>query len=130
MVFIAAVVDTRVALVGGISVLFIALLVTTFNRLTVTVGSGEVRSSFGWGWPRRVIALRDITGFQVVRNRWYYGWGIRWVPRGSMFNVWGLDAVELLLASGRRFRIGSDQPHDLAAALTLHTSLEPGAPSR
>ena len=32
---------------------------------------------------------------ELVRNKWWHGWGVRWVPGGSMYNVWGLDAVEL-----------------------------------
>jgi hypothetical protein len=34
-----------------------------------------------------------------------------------MWNVWGLDAVELELDTGRRFRIGTDQPVELTDAL-------------
>ena len=103
-------------------VLVIASIVLVFNRLTVTVGDGKVRAAFGWGWPRRVIDVLDITGFRVVRNPWWYGWGIRKVPGGWMFNVWGLDAVEIDLRSGRKLRIGSDETGDLIAALELHTS--------
>lgn len=81
--------------------------------------------AFGWGWPRRVIDVADITAFRPVRNKWWYGFGIRVISGGWMYNVWGLDAVELDLASGRKFRIGTDETIDLAAALTLHTALRP-----
>jgi hypothetical protein len=53
----------------------------------------------------------------VVRNRWYYGWGIRITPRGWLYNVSGLDAVELALKNGKCVRIGSDEPHALARAI-------------
>jgi plasmid stabilization system protein ParE len=46
-----------------------------------------------------------------------YGWGIRLTPSGWMFNVSGLDAVELTLRSGKRFRIGTDDPRDVIQAL-------------
>ena len=36
-----------------------------------------------------------------------------------MFNVSGFEAVELTLASGRAFRIGTDQPKELTAAIRL-----------
>lgn len=49
----------------------------------------------------------------------------RSISGGWIYNVWGLDAVELDLASGRKFRIGTDETIDLAAALTLHTALRP-----
>jgi hypothetical protein len=52
-----------------------------------------------------------------VRNKWWYGWGIRLTPHGWLFNVGGLDAVELELASGRKFRIGTDEPQGLLNAI-------------
>jgi hypothetical protein len=45
--------------------------------------------------------------------------GIRWIARGALWNVWGLDAVELELKSGRIFRIGTDDVGGLVAALAV-----------
>ena len=58
----------------------------------------------------------DATAVRVVRNRWWYGLGIRWFPGGTLWNVWGLDAVEFDLGSGRALRIGTDQPEQLLEA--------------
>ena len=102
-----------VAIVGVVVLVTLAV----FGRLTVTVGDGEIRAAFGWGWPSRTIALTDVVATRSVRNRWYHGWGIRLVERGWMYNVAGFDAVELDLASGRRFRIGTDQPSELLNAI-------------
>ncbi len=52
-----------------------------------------------------------------MRNPWYYGWGIRLTPTGWMYNISGLDAVQLQLASGKRFRIGTDEPVQLKSAI-------------
>jgi hypothetical protein len=86
-------------------------------RLTVTVDDGSIRASFGWGWPRRRIAVSDVVDADIVHNSWWYGWGIRKVPRGWMFNNAGRDAIELTLVSGRVFRIGTDQPDELLGAI-------------
>lgn len=115
----------RVVLVTGIASALILVIVALFSRLTVTVDRESVSANFGWRWPRHVVSLDDIVSFRRVRNRWWLGWGIRWVPHGWMYNVWGLDAVELTLRSGRVFRIGTDEPGDLLAALSLVTSLRP-----
>ena len=48
---------------------------------------------------------------------WWYGWGIHLTPRGWLYNVGGLDAVELALNNGRTLRIGSDEAAALARAL-------------
>ncbi|MDY7014940.1 MAG: hypothetical protein SVX43_15355 [Cyanobacteriota bacterium] len=62
----------------------------------------------------------------AVKNPWYYGWGIRLTPRGWLFNVSGLDAVEISLNSGRHFRIGTDRPRELERAIrrAAHLSSE------
>ena len=61
---------------------------------------------------------RSGTAFaREVRNSWWYGWGLRKVPGGWMFNNAGYGAVELRLASGRVFRIGTDEPDAVLSAI-------------
>jgi len=92
------------------------LLALVFSRLTVELrGRADdlVRPRLPrWRWP-----LRDIASVRAVRNPWYVGWGIRWVGRYWVYNVSGLEAVEVTLRSGKRFRIGTDEPEALLAAL-------------
>ena len=77
-----------------------------------------VNVSFGpIGLIRERFALADITAARTVRNSPAYGWGMRYIPHGRLWNVWGLDAVELQLKNGTRFRIGTDQPKELLQAL-------------
>ena len=40
--------------------------------------------------------------------------------RGMLYNVSGRDAVEIRLDTGRRFRLGTDDPDGLVAALRAH----------
>lgn len=97
---------------------FLAAMWLVFGRLTTTVADGEVTCAFGvTGWPRRVYRLRDVQAATRVRNTPFAGWGMRWTPGGWLWNVWGLDAVELHLANGVRFRIGTDEPDALLQAL-------------
>jgi hypothetical protein len=109
-----------VAVVASMAVLL--AVVFLFSRLEVTVSGGAVVAAFGFGWPRRVIELGEVTAVRQVRNPWWYGWGIRKVPHGWMYNVWGLDAVEFDLSSGKVFRIGTDQPEELFAVLSLQVT--------
>ena len=88
-----------------------------FGWLTVTVDEGAVALRFGVGLIRRRIPLTTIETWDVVRNPWWYGWGIRVYPGGILYNVAGLSAVQIGLADGRRLRIGSDEPDALAAVL-------------
>ena len=112
------------AWVGLAVVLVVAALVAvalaTFGRLTVTVSAEGLKAAFGWGWPRRTLPWTDATAVRAVRNRWWYGFGIRWFPGGTLWNVWGLDAVEFDLGSGRKLRIGTDQPEQLLEAASAY----------
>ncbi len=101
-------------------ILLVIVVAVLFSRLTVSVDQSEVVAAFGMGWPKKRIPLPDIAAARQVRNQWIYGWGLRMIPGGSMFNVWGLDAVELELTSGKLFRIGTDEPQQLLAALPAY----------
>jgi len=102
-----------------------------FTTLRVRVDSERVRVAFGPGWIRRVVPVSEIVSAEAVRNRWWYGWGIRWTPTGWMWNVSGLDAVLVRRADGRSLRIGTDEPAALVAAIhaVAGTARAPSAPS-
>lgn len=101
--------------------LLVAMLL--FGSLTVEVTPSQVTVRFGPGLIRKTFKTADIRGARIVRNPWYYGWGIRLTPRGWMFNVSGFQAVEIDLGDGRRFRIGTDEPERLLAAIQRATGL-------
>jgi hypothetical protein len=101
-----------------VAVIVVELAVAVvFSSLTVKVGEGELRWYFGPGFWSYRLPLGNIETATVVRNRWWYGWGIRMAPGLRLYNVSGLDAVELRLKSGKVRRIGTDDPHGLAEAL-------------
>jgi len=95
--------------------LVIALVL--FSSLTVEVNHEAITLRFGVGLVRRRFLLADVTAVQVVRNRWWYGWGIHTVGSGWLYNVSGLDAVELQFSDGRADRIGTDEPELLCRAI-------------
>jgi hypothetical protein len=88
-----------------------------FSTLTVEVDARQLRFRFGPGLIRKRINLADVRHFAAVRNPWWYGWGIHLTPRGVLYNVSGLGAVELHLDDGKRLRIGTDEPEALCRAL-------------
>lgn len=88
-----------------------------FGTLTVEVEAGKLRCWFGLGLIRREFNLQEVNDVKIVKNPWFYGWGIRLTPEGWMFNVSGLDAIQIELASGNKFRIGTDQPRRLETVI-------------
>ncbi len=95
----------------------LAVSLLLFHSLAVEVDERWVHVAFGVGLIRRSIPLERIASCDVVRTPWYFGWGVRYVFRGWMWNVSGFDAVELTYRSGGHFRIGTDDAASLAAAI-------------
>lgn len=102
---------------NSVSYVFL-LLVLLFCCLTVSVDEKYVKASFGIGLIRKKILLSDIKSVEATKNKWYYGFGIRFLGKeGWMYNISGLDAVKFELKNGKKFRIGTDEPNELVAAL-------------
>ena len=97
--------------------IILVAVAVVFHSLTVEVSDGELRWHFGPGFWTYRLPLDEIRSVTVVRNSWWNGFGIRKAPGFSLYNVSGLDAVELALKSGDIRRIGTDDPQGLAAAL-------------
>ena len=89
----------------------VALIVASSIRVTVTSECFAVR----WGpvgWPTRSIRWSDVTAVSVITvDPWDWGgWGYRWAPggRGAAAVVRGGPAIQLDLASGKRFTVTVD----------------------
>jgi hypothetical protein len=93
------------------------LVMLLFHSLTVEVARGYLVIRFGVGLVRKRWPLKEIESVEIVRNRWWYGWGIRLTPHGWLFNVSGSDAVQVRLENGKQVRIGTDEPEKLQRAL-------------
>ena len=100
----------------GVLVVIAAALVL-FSSLTVVIWEEELEARFGSGVIRKRFKLNEIESCQVVKNHWYYGWGIRLTPHGVLYNVSGFHAVEIKLRTGKKFRIGTDVPQELEEAI-------------
>lgn len=95
----------------------ILILSWLFSSLTVIVNDNEMRWYFGPGAWNYHMALTDIVSARAVRNSWLNGFGVRMGPGFRLYNVSGLDAVELKLKDGSVRRIGTDDAPGLTAAL-------------
>jgi hypothetical protein len=100
----------------GLVLLVVAAALVLMHALTVIVDDRTVTVRCGPGLIRRTVPLAEVRTARVVRNGWYYGWGLRVTPRGPLWRVSGLDAVELDL--GRAcWLIGTDDTQGLLAAI-------------
>jgi len=115
--FALIILDLLVA-TGLILIIIGTLLYLLFNGLTVSVSQKDIIIKFGYGLIKKRIKKEDINHAKIVRNKVIYGWGIRLTPHGWLWNIQGLDAIELSLKNGKCFRIGTNQPKLLLDALS------------
>jgi len=81
-----------------------------FIRLKTAITDHEIKLSFGIGLINKRIKLADVESTRVVRNKWYYGLGIKMIPHGWLWNAHGLGAVELTFKNRDDIiRIGSPE---------------------
>ncbi|MDZ4833385.1 MAG: hypothetical protein SGJ27_06365 [Candidatus Melainabacteria bacterium] len=113
----------KMKLVGGA---LVAGLMSTFRSLTVSVSEREIALRFGEWFQAKRIPLVSIKACAPRRMSPVNGWGIRFVGNGWLFNVYGLDAVEVELLDGSKTFIGTDQPQALCEAIMIAlVQLEP-----
>tara|TARA_Y100000294_G_C8312594_1_gene239363 strand:+ start:29 stop:463 length:435 start_codon:yes stop_codon:yes gene_type:complete len=99
---------------------FILFVVGSFTTLNVLVDKNYLRIKFGYGIFRKRFTLKEIISAKIVKNHWYYGWGIRlWFwPYMWIFNVSGFDAVEIRMKNNKIYRIGTDEPKKLERVIS------------
>src|SRR3990167_5375 len=105
-------------LITAIMVL-ILFTIASFTTLTTSIDKNCLQIKFGYGIFRKKFLLSEIVSTKQVKNHWYYGWGIRlWLgAKMWVYNVSGFDAVEITMRNGKIYRIGTDTPSELEAAI-------------
>lgn len=90
-----------------------------FYGMTTTVNEDSIRISYGIGLITKKIKLSDVNAVSIVSNPWYYGWGIRIIPNGMLYNISGSAGIELTFRERSRiFRIGSSNAEALASVIS------------
>lgn len=95
----------------------IGIGVMLFNSLTVRIEDDVFTWYFGPQFWQNTLPLSSIERVERVRNSPWHGWGIRMLADGWLYNVSGLDAVEIETSDGDVIRIGTDEPDRLATVL-------------
>lgn len=88
-----------------------------FATLKVLINEDVIEIRFGTGIIRKKFPLKDIESYQIVKNPWYYGWGIHLTPHGWLYNVSGFYAVEISMKTGKKYLIGTNVPTELGTAI-------------
>jgi hypothetical protein len=105
------------------------IIVLVLCGMRIEISGGFLAWRMGVGLVRKRVPVSEILSAEPVRNPWYYGWGIHHTFSGWLYNVSGFGGVEVTMNDGKRFRLGTDEPEELARAI-LKARSSPAAPPR
>lgn len=100
------------------AVTFFVILTLLFYRLKVEVTTQKILITFGIGLIKKSIDMQQIKTVEAVKNKFWYGWGIRLTAHGWLWNIEGFNAVELTFKDNKnKFRIGCKDSIELKLAI-------------
>jgi len=103
--------------------LVVLIPLSLFYCLTITVDRNTLKFAFGIGLIKKTIPIADIETVYQVRNKWSHGWGIHYIGGRWLYNVSGLDAIEVKTKDGKITRIGTDDPEALIRAIKTYLGM-------
>jgi hypothetical protein len=121
---VISIVAAGLAWVAIFPVVATLLVFALFGSLKTSVDTTHFRLAFGVGLVHRSWQVEEIRRAEAVRNPWWLGWGIRFMPGRVVFNVSGFDAVEIETRAGKVYRVGTDDARGLLTALQSVAPLE------
>ena len=101
-------------------VIALAPLMVGLSDLHVTITPGWLHLRFSPFFVNQHIPLVELAEFKAIRYQfWRAGYGIHYAPLayGWVYNISGLDGIQLRLADGRRMLIGTQRPQEFVNAL-------------
>lgn len=102
-----------------ISLVFATSLLLFFQMKTLVDGK-KIQVTFGIGLIKKIIRISDIDHIDIVRNKWYHGIGIRMLKNGWLYNIQGLNAIELKMKNSQSIiRIGTADSKKLKKEIWL-----------
>lgn len=104
----------------------IAIIFLLMYKLNITVSDEAVAFKFGVGLFGKSYKLSEIRSCKPVSYSWLWGYGIRWLPNGWLYNVSGTQAIELEFYNRSGIvRIGTDQPEEVAREINARIAANP-----
>ena len=97
--------------------IILLVYVVLFYKLRITIEDETLQASFGPDIIRQESAACGDCRMRAHSHSLVVGLGIHHTPYGWLYNVSGFDAVAITLRDGRKFAVGTDDPHGLITAI-------------
>ncbi len=119
LLFITGVDEPVIVIIFSFVILTFIVSFLVFFKMTIIIDDTHLTFSMGIGLVRKSFPLSEIASCKPVTNSVLSGVGIHMTSSGWLYNVSGKYAIELTFKSnGRRIRIGTDKPYEIAEAVT------------
>ena len=106
-------------------ILIFLICLLLFYKLTITISNTHISFKFGIGIIHKSYQISELSSCKPVKNQFIYGWGIRKIGDGWLYNVSGLKAIELRFKdSSKVVRIGTNQPDEIAKIMAKLTTVD------
>ncbi len=102
--------------VAGVFVLALA----SFYSFTIQIANEKLNFWFGFGVGRKSFPIEGIRSVEIVKNPWYYFWGIKSIPGGWLYSIAaGGRAIELIFKDNKKIRLGTNSPEEIKQRLDI-----------
>jgi hypothetical protein len=111
--------DTTILKVTGLVVASVFVLVlASFYSFTIQIADGILSFWFGFGVGRKSFPIAGIRSVEIVKNPWYYLWGIKSIPGGWLYSIApGGRAIELIFKDDKKIHLGTNRPDEIKQRL-------------
>ena len=106
----ASVLKVTALVVAGLFVLVLA----SFYSFTIQIAAGKLNFWFGFGVARKSFPITEILSVEILKNPWYYLWGIKSIPGGWLYSIApGGLVIELIFKDNRKIHLGTNRPAEI-----------------
>ena len=110
----ASVLKVTALVVAGLFVLALA----SFYSFTIQIAAGKLNFWFGFGVARKSFPITEILSVEILKNPWYYLWGIKSIPGGWLYSIApGGRVIELIFKDNRKIQLGTNRPEEIKRSL-------------
>ena len=96
----------------------LGLMIANSYNLSITVDEENFHFQMWPGLLEKTISLSEIENCEAVQNKRRYGFGIRRIKWAWLYNVSGLQAVELTITGAeQKLRVGTFEPEKVCEAV-------------
>ena len=102
----------------GVLALSLLICLLIFYKITIYINETYISFKLGIGLVSKKYLIADIKSCKPVKNEPLFGIGIKIIPNGMLYNVSGLQAIELTFKNRKsKIRIGTNQPEEIASII-------------